>query len=293
MKLANLSVRGRLRLGVEKDGRVIDAAALAAANGVEDVPSTVDAAVRDSSALPRLRQLVERAGDGPWCQPVTAATFGPCVSAPQKIVCIGLNYRRHAQETGQPVPTVPVVFSKYANTLTGHGRPIELPSGALEFDYEVELGVVIGRAVRDVSVDRALDAVFGYCTCNDFSARDLQFRTSQWLLGKTCDDFMPAGPWLVTADDVPDPQSLQMRCWVNGEVRQDSNTGDMVFGVAELVSYLSRHMTLHPGDLISTGTPEGVALGRKPPPWVRAGDVVAVEIERLGRLENRFVAPAR
>lgn len=215
--------------------------------------------------------------------------LGPCAPAPGKIVCIGLNYRRHAEETGAQVPDAPILFSKFSNSLAACGEEIPLPDVAELYDYEAELGVVIGRSARNVGEAQAGDYVWGYCNCNDVSARDLQFRSTQWLLGKSLDRFLPLGPYLVSADEVGDPQTLRVRCSVNGSLRQDSSTADMVFGVAELVSYISRHWTLEPGDVIATGTPEGVAQGRPEKPWLRPGDEVVVEVGDLGRLTNRLV----
>jgi 2-keto-4-pentenoate hydratase/2-oxohepta-3-ene-1,7-dioic acid hydratase in catechol pathway len=215
--------------------------------------------------------------------------LGPCVPRPGKIVCVGLNYRRHAEESGMAVPETPILFNKFSNTPAASGEDVPLPDVADQYDYEAELCVVVGRTGRRVTEAEALDHVWGYCNCNDVSARDLQFRTTQWMLGKTLDKFFPIGPHLVSADEVGDPQALAIRCMVNGEVRQDSSTADMVFGVAELVSYISRHMTLEPGDVIATGTPEGVAQGRPDRPWLRPGDEVVVEIGGLGRLRNRMV----
>ena len=216
--------------------------------------------------------------------------LGPCSPRPGKIVCVGLNYRRHAEESGMPVPEAPILFSKFANTLAASGDGVRLPAVAQQYDYEAELGVVIGRPARDVSEARALDHVWGYCCCNDVSARDLQFRSTQWLLGKSLDRFLPVGPQLVSADEAGDPQTMRLRCLVNGDLRQDSSTADMVFGVAELVSYASRFWTLEPGDIIATGTPSGVAQGRPDRPWLRPGDEVVVDIDRLGRLVNRMAA---
>ena len=243
-----------------------------------------------------LRTLVAQARAEPeaaWLLAEADCQLGPCVTDPGKIICIGLNYRRHAQEAGLQVPDQPVLFSKFNNALAAHQEPIPLPANAVEYDYEVELGIVMGRAARYVSTADALDYVFGYCTVNDLSVRDLQRRTSQWLLGKTLDKFMPLGPYLVTADDVGDPQSLDLRCWVNGALRQDSNTSDMVFSVAEIVSYVSQYMTLKPGDVISTGTPEGVILGNPAKGWLKPGDTVSVEVEHLGRLTNTMVPETR
>lgn len=221
--------------------------------------------------------------------PLNEARLCAPILAPEKIVCVGLNYRRHAAESGMAVPTSPVLFSKFNNTLAGAGDAIPLPPVAAQYDYEVELAVVIGRHTANVSEAEALNYVFGYCTANDLSARDLQMRTSQWLLGKTLDKFLPLGPALVTSDEVGDPQALAVRCWVNGDLRQNSNTADMVFPVAHLVSYISQHMTLQPGDIILTGTPEGVVLGRAQKDWLVPGDEVVVEVEKLGKLANRMV----
>jgi 2-keto-4-pentenoate hydratase/2-oxohepta-3-ene-1,7-dioic acid hydratase in catechol pathway len=217
--------------------------------------------------------------------------WGPCVTQPNKIICVGLNYRKHADETNSPYPEVPILFSKFNNTLTGHKCKIAVPKVTQRLDYEVELGVVIGKEAKYVSKEDALDYVFGYCTANDLSARDLQKKTHQWLLGKTCDDFSPIGPYLVTADEVPNPNNLQLKTYVNGEKRQDSNTSDMIFYVDEIVSYISQHMTLTPGDVILTGTPEGVIIGypREKRVYLKPGDVVTVEVEKLGTLTNRLI----
>jgi 2-keto-4-pentenoate hydratase/2-oxohepta-3-ene-1,7-dioic acid hydratase in catechol pathway len=215
--------------------------------------------------------------------------IGPCVPKPSKIICIGLNYRNHAKESGMEIPKVPILFTKYSNTLTNYGSDVELGKEGVEFDYEVELGVVIGRKCKNVPEKDALDYVFGYCTSNDLSCRDLQFKTPQWLLGKSLDQFLPLGKYLVTADEVGDVQNLQLKCTLNGELRQNSNTSDMIFSVAEIISFLSRHMTLEPGDLILTGTPEGVIMGLPEKNWLKPGDVVKVEIEKLGFTENKMI----
>jgi 2,4-diketo-3-deoxy-L-fuconate hydrolase len=208
------------------------------------------------------------------------------VQRPGKILCIGLNYRDHALETGQAIPERPIVFTKFANSVIGPGELIRVPRVAGDVDYEAELGVVIGTRCHDVPVDQALGSVAGYVCLNDVSSRKLQFETSQWTRGKAIDTFLPMGPWMLTADEVSDPQSLTIRCSVNGEVRQDSSTKEMIFGVAELVSFLSQTMTLEAGDIIATGTPPGVGMALDPPRWLGSGDVVTVEIEGLGTLEN-------
>ena len=208
------------------------------------------------------------------------------VPRPGKIVCVGLNYRDHARETGQAIPTEPVLFSKYANSVVGPGADVMVPPEAENVDYDAELAVVIGRRGSVVSPADALAHVAGYACANDVSSRSLQFRSAQWLLGKAIDTFLPLGPYLVTADEVPDPQALGIRCLVNDEVLQSSDTGQMVFGVAELVSFISRTITLEPGDLLVTGTPAGVGMAADPPRWLRPGDRMRVEIDGLGELEN-------
>ncbi len=215
--------------------------------------------------------------------------IGACVSNPSKIICIGLNYRKHAIESGMAIPEVPITFTKYNNTLTGYGNDIPLGAQGEQFDYEVELGVVIGKKCKNVSKEDALDYVLGYCVANDLSCRDLQFKTSQWLIGKSLDSFLPLGKYLVTADEIPDPQNLQLTCTLNGELRQNSNTADMIFSVAEIIEFLSKYMTLEPGDLILTGTPQGVIMGMPEKKWLKPGDIVKVEIEKLGFSENRMV----
>jgi len=263
------------------------------ANGVvalEDTdfsPSSVLS--QGESALERVRAAVERSSAQPRDE--ASLQLAPSVPAPGKIIAVGLNYRRHANETGAAIPETPILFSKFNNTLAASCQKVALPPVATQYDYEVELGVVIGRRAASVSLDNALDFVLGYCTANDLSARDLQMRTSQWLLGKTLDGFCPVGPYIVTRDEVPDPQKLALRTWVNGELRQNSNTADMIFSVAEIVSYASKYMTLEPGDLIITGTPEGVILGMpEPRKWLAAGDEVTVEVEGLGKLVTPLVS---
>ena len=215
--------------------------------------------------------------------------IGPCIPKPSKIICIGLNYRKHAIESGMAIPSVPVAFTKYNNTLTDHGNDIALGPEGEQFDYEVELGVVIGKKCKNILKEEALNYVFGYCVANDLSCRDLQFKTSQWLLGKSLDHFLPLGKYIVTADEIENPQSLTMTCTLNGELRQNSNTGDMIFSVAEIIEFLSRFMTLEPGDLILTGTPEGVIMGLAEKNWLKPGDIVKVGIENLGSTINKMI----
>jgi 2,4-diketo-3-deoxy-L-fuconate hydrolase len=208
------------------------------------------------------------------------------IDRPGKIVCVGMNYRDHAAESGLEVPDHPVLFAKWPNSLIGPGEPIVLPAGFDQVDYEAELGVVIGRRARAVAVADALEAVAGYVCVNDVSARDLQFADGQWTRAKSLDTFCPVGPRLTPAAEIPDPQQLRIRCLVNGEALQDSSTEHMVFSVAGLVAFISEGITLEPGDLIATGTPAGVGFTREPPVFLRPGDEVTVEIEGIGALTN-------
>jgi 2-keto-4-pentenoate hydratase/2-oxohepta-3-ene-1,7-dioic acid hydratase in catechol pathway len=208
------------------------------------------------------------------------------IERPGKIVCVGMNYRDHAAESGLEVPSRPVLFAKWPNGLIGPGEPIVLPAGCDQVDYEAELGVVIGARARRLAPAQALEAIAGYVCVNDVSARDLQFEDGQWTRAKSLDTFCPVGPRLVGTDEVPDPQRLRIRCLVNGEALQDSSTEHMVFSVAELVAFISETITLEPGDLIATGTPAGVGFTRKPPIFLRPGDEVTVDIEGIGVLTN-------
>jgi 2-keto-4-pentenoate hydratase/2-oxohepta-3-ene-1,7-dioic acid hydratase in catechol pathway len=212
------------------------------------------------------------------------------IDRPGKIICIGLNYRDHCEEQGIDLPERPLLFSKWPNTLIGPNEPIVIPPITTEVDYEAELGVVIGRRVRGIAAEDALDAVESYVCANDVSARDLQFGDGQWTRGKSLDTFCPVGPRAVPAGEIPDPQTLRIRCLVNGEVLQDSSTAKMVFGVADLISFVSQAITLEPGDLILTGTPAGVGYFREPKVLLAPGDEVTVEIVGIGELTNRVRA---
>lgn len=217
--------------------------------------------------------------------------LGPPAAGTGKLICIGLNYADHAAESGMDVPSEPVMFMKAASAICGPNDPIVIPRGSEKTDWEVELAVVIGRRAKHVSRDEAMGHVAGFAITNDVSERDFQIeRQGQWTKGKSCDSFGPIGPWLVTPDEVGDPQNLKMWLRVNGETMQEGSTATMVYGVSHLVSYLSDFMTLHPGDVISTGTPPGVGLGLKPPRYLKAGDVVELGIEGLGSQRQEVTA---
>ena len=217
--------------------------------------------------------------------------FGPCIAGVGKFICIGLNYSDHAAETGNPIPKEPVVFMKATSAITGPNDPVRIPRTSVKTDWEVELGVVIGAPAKYVDEADALSHVAGYCVAHDVSERSFQIeREGQWTKGKSCDSFGPIGPWLVTRDEIADPQDLHLWCDVNGKRMQDGTTKTMVYGVAHLVSYLSQFMTLQPGDIISTGTPPGVGMGMKPPQYLKAGDVVTLGIDGLGEQRQDVVA---
>ncbi|HEU0116441.1 MAG TPA: fumarylacetoacetate hydrolase family protein [Thermomicrobiales bacterium] len=294
MKLLTMREGNDLKLGIKTDAGVIDVAAAEAALGSGAggaAPTTMDALLADAAAgQTALADLVRRAErkSGPWLRDEASVAIGPAVPHPGKIVCVGLNYRQHAIESGAAIPQTPVLFSKFGNAIAAPDEDVPLSKAGTEYDYEVELGFVLGREARDVPEADALSHVFGYFTANDLSCRDLQMRTSQWLLGKTMDKFLPLGPYVVTADEVGDPQALSLKTWMNGELRQDSSTADQIFSVAQVIAYTSRYFPLDPGDIVVTGTPAGVIMGMAEKRWLRPGDEVIVEVGGLGRLRNRM-----
>ncbi|MBP2667583.1 MAG: Ureidoglycolate lyase [Firmicutes bacterium] len=289
MKLLNLCKESRYELGVLTPQGVLDVNR-AAIHFSKPVPATMEALIESGAVgYQSLEGLVRQAQAEKAAilfLPEKDIVYGPCITNPEKILCVGLNYRKHAVETKMPIPASPVLFSKFNSALAAHQEIIQLSPLAEKIDYEVELVIVMGKTAQRVSESEALSYVFGYATGNDLSDRGLQFKSSQWLLGKACDKFAPVGPYLVTADEVPDPDHLHLECRVNGEIRQSSNTQDMIFNCAALISYISQYITLKPGDLIFTGTPEGVIVGYPPEKqvWLKAGDEVVTSVEGLGEL---------
>jgi len=249
--------------------------------------------------LTHARRIVEQATDAATLRslveaniahPFDAVRFRPPITRPNKIICIGQNYRAHVHEMKRELPKYPMFFAKFANTLIGHKEAIRLPRVSTQVDYEAELMIVIGRTGKDISRERAFDYIAGYTIFNDVSVRDYQRRTSQFLQGKTFDTTGPTGPCIVTADEVPDPETLRVQLRLNGETMQDSTTADFIFDIRTIINYLSEIMTLDPGDLIATGTPGGVGFARDPQVFLKAGDAVEVEIDGLGVLQNTVVA---
>ena len=289
MRLLTYQTDDGLKLGIKTGRGILDVSAAAVAAGVKRSITPEAVYGRGNAVLERLRALVESATDAALYLSEDDLTIGPAVPNPGKILCVGLNYQKHAAETGAEPPAEPVLFSKFNNTIAAPNEDIPLQADWTQVDYESELGVVMGATARNVSVDEALDYVFGYCNMNDLSERRLQLLSGQWLLGKTLDKFLPLGPYVVTADEIPDPQNLSIKGWMNGKLRQSSNTADMIFTVAEVIAYASKVMTLEPGDVISSGTPEGVIMGMANKVWMQPGDEYIVEVEGLGKLVNRMV----
>lgn len=285
MKLVTYqAAQGPRVAGVRADGRLVDL------NQTDPrIPSCIKALLAQGrDGLERARAALEKG------QAIVAVAVEPLplIPKPDKIICIGLNYSDHAAETGATLPNVPVVFNKFPTAILAHGKPIVLPARTQEVDYEAELVIVIGRGGRHIARERAYEHVAGYCCGNDVSARDWQIRRpgGQWLLGKSFDTFAPIGPVLTTADEIPDPGKLKIQLRLNGRVMQDSTTANLIFPVDELIAAISSVCTLAPGDLIFTGTPSGVGFTRQPPVFLRPGDEVEVEIEKLGVLRNPVVA---
>jgi 2,4-didehydro-3-deoxy-L-rhamnonate hydrolase len=273
-------------VGKEKPGMIDHAGGL---RDLSSVISDIDAQALGSEGLARLAKIDPQQLPQVQGEP----RYGTPVAHVGKMICVGMNYAEHAAETGAAVPQMPVIFMKATSAIMGPNDDVIIPQGATKTDWEVELGVVIGDTARSVSVENALSHVAGYLVVNDVSERDFQFEHGgQWVKGKSCDTFGPLGPWLVTRDEVPDPQNLGMWLEVNGHRYQNGHTRTMIFNVAQLVSHISRYMTLQPGDVISTGTPSGVGLGQKPPVYLRAGDVIRLSIEGLGQQQQQVRAHA-
>ena len=294
LTVLNIRRNGEDTLGVKTEKGILDAQEAARLLHMH-TPATIDDLLQHEDG-PSLNALVDAAVKSSSARAAfikeDGIEYGPIVTHPEKIVCVGLNYRKHAQEIGQPIPKEPVLFSKFNTTLNRHNGTIKLPLHvARKFDYEVELVIVIGKEAHNIAEADALSCVAGYCTGNDFTARDLQLETGgQWLIGKTPDQFAPIGPYMVTADQI-DPDNLKLECRVNGETRQSSNTSDMIANTRHMVSYISRHITLRPGDIIFTGTPEGVIQGKPKDQqvWLKGGDKIACSLEKLGELKFELV----
>ena len=288
--LLTMRRNGEYRLGAKTSKGILDVKEAAAVLNLYS-PGTLDDMLQHEEGA-SVQAVVEAAMKSNAAQKLFLKEenieYGPLVTRPEKILCVGLNYKRHAQEVKMPIPKQPVLFNKYNNSLLAHGGTIKLPSAvATKFDYEIELVIVMGKEARSVPEADALSYVAGYATGNDFTARDLQFDTGgQWMVGKTPDSFAPLGPYFVTAEQV-DPDNLKLECRVNGDTRQSSNTSDMIYNCRQIISYTSARISLRPGDIIFTGTPEGVIWGmpKDKQVWLKAGDKIACSLEKLGELK--------
>ena len=294
MRLVTYEAQGTWRSGILRGEAVVDAesAAKQARSGGAERVWVSNRAIIQASEAERAAALEAAAELESAAIPLADVRLGPPIPDPEKILCMGLNYRDHAAESNLPLPEVPLFFAKFRNSLVGPADQIALPGASDQIDYEAELAVVMGRRCRDVAVTDALGYVAGAMALNDVSARDLQMEASQWTMGKAIDTFAPCGPALVLMDEIADLQSLGIRARVNGETLQDANTSLMVFGVAEAIAFLTRVMTLEPGDIIATGTPAGVGMARDPQVWLRDGDVVEIEIDEIGTLRNPVIGPS-
>ena len=294
LTLLNMRGDGGYRLGVKTARGILDVTPAAQALGMSasgDMDDLLQNGKGESLKL-LMDAAMSRPADAMFIREADVR-YAPVVTRPEKIIMMGFNYRMHAEETGTPIPKDPPLFNKFNNTLNHHGGTIKLPVETMkQFDYEVELVIVFGRECHDVTEANALDYVAGYCTGNDFSARDMQYLTSQFMIGKTADGFAPLGPYLVTSDLVSDPNNLRLETRVNGQQRQDWNTKDMIFNCRQLISFASRMFTIKPGDIMFTGTPQGVIFGQRPKEarvWLKPGDKIACSLEKLGELTFELV----
>jgi len=287
MKLLNYRKDDKICLGIRTEMGILNVAEAAASMG-KTFPTNIEQVIEGGEKIQE--QLSELIGLKQYMVPEENVVYAPCIMNPEKILCVGLNYFSHGEECKVDIPKSPALFSKFNNTLAAHQQGIKLSTNAFKYDYEAELVIVMGKVAMNVPKEDALSYAFGYMVGNDLSARDLQFLSGQWLLGKTCDGFAPIGPYLVTADDI-DPDNLDISCEVNGSIRQFANTRELIFDCATIISYISQYMTLRPGDIIFTGTPSGVILGqpKDEQQWLKPGDEIKISIEKIGTLVNTMI----
>lgn len=284
MKLVNFLSDGKIYLGIKVEQGIINVEKEANKYFL-DAPTTIEEVIAGGhDSIMQLEALVEKNVEFISEDKIV---YAPCINKPEKIICVGLNYIDHGKECNMNIPKSPVLFNKFNNALAAHKQIIKIPQYASKIDYEVELVIIIGKEVSNILKEDAYSCIFGYTIGNDLSARDLQFLNGQWMLGKTCDNFAPIGPYIVTADEI-NPENLDIKSTVNGVVRQSANTCDLIFDCAELVSYISKYMTLKKGDVIFTGTPSGVILGypEEKQIWLKSGDEIVASIEGIGSLKN-------
>lgn len=290
MKLVTYEIGDCRSVGIHTGDTVVDVNRPGSAE--QAIPSMLDLLAMGQSGLAAAQAALAAPDAGERTHAAAEVRLLAPIPRPGKVLCLGMNYRDHAIETGKDIPTEPVVFCKAPTSVIPAGAPIRIPLVTSEVDYEVELGVVIGRAGKNIPAGAAMGHVFGYTVVNDVSGREYQNRKpgGQWFLGKSFDTFCPMGPWIVTADEIGDPHALPIRCTLNGERVQESNTRHLIFTIPAIIEYVSKVMTLEPGDVIATGTPHGVGMARKPPLWLKAGDTVVCEVEGIGSLTNPVAA---
>ena len=283
MKIAAFSTQTGQHIGAVHGEEIISLTTLSP----DEFPACIKTFIEGGTELRKqAEQLIDQRENEKAVFNLADVDILPPIPQPEKIICVGLNYIDHCKETGMEPPASPVIFSKYANAIIGHNDAIEIPVNSNEVDFEAELAIVIGKEAKRVTEEEANDYVFGYTIMNDISARDQQFADGQWSRGKTADTFAPVGPVIVTHEEIGDPHKLAISLELNGEVMQDSNTDNLIFTVPQIVSFLSQSMTLKPGDLIATGTPPGVGMGRNPKVWLKDGDTMSIKIEKIGTLSN-------
>lgn len=293
MKLLNFVKDDHIKLAIKIEQGIIDVSEANKKYVLSFPENFQDLIIKGDEGTQQLEDLIKLINEDPNAALLNEEeiTYSACVGNPEKIICIGLNYVSHAEESNMKIPEEPVVFSKFNNSLAAHNQEIPLPKVAEKYDYEAELVLIIGKEASNISKNDAKDFIFGYSIGNDLSARDLQLKSGQWLIGKTLDSFAPIGPYLIPNKYIQDPHQLEIKCEVNGELRQKANTKDMIFDCYEIVSYISKLMTLKPGDIIFTGTPEGVMLGypESKQVWLKPKDEISVTIEQIGTLNNTLV----
>lgn len=284
MKLLHFIENNKAKLGIKTNKGIIDVEKTVLENNSTLPTTLIDLMTNSNNDTNYLKQYLNLV---PTFISEDKITYAPSVPCPGKILCIGLNYYSHTNEINYEQPKIPTIFSKFNDCVVAHNSEIRLPKDTFKFDYEAELVIVIGKTAHNVSKEDALSYVFGYSVGNDFSARELQLLTTQWLIGKSCDDFAPLGPYIVTRDEI-DPNNLDIKCEVNGQLCQSSNTNNMIFSCADIISYISKYITLKPGDIIYTGTPDGVILGKNENEqnWLKSGDKIDISIENIGTLSN-------
>lgn len=288
MKFVRFKYKSKMGIGILDEEQIVDLTGFSKSNLEYNFPNSIEQLIETSEkTLPLINHLLESEDVGEYSISISDVDILSPLVKPEKIVCVGLNYLDHCKETGLEVPKSPVIFFKFANAIIGEGDSIEIPINSNQVDYEAEFAIVIGKEGKSIQEEEAYKYIFGYTIMNDVSARDQQFSDGQWSRGKSADTFAPIGPSIVTKNEISDPHNLNISLALNGTVMQDSNTSNLIFNIPYIISYLSQSITLKPGDIIATGTPPGVGMGRKPKVWLKDKDEISITIEGIGTLHNR------